>query len=274
MSKLDLLAFDIKGAFEGEKFEEALSWLPKNEHASILRYKFDRDRHLALANLLLRRHYFSQELNVGWFDLEFGRLPAGKPILKNYDLEHYDYNTSHEGDWVIFGCTKDMKIGVDAVAIDKPKTETIDSFIKSFHPQFTRNEMDIMMDHNNENVRLETFFQFWGCKESYTKALGLGLSLELSKLEFSNEGKKVKMSFEGNKLDSWFYHISYLDPVTLAVICCGYEDTEKQLSPDIDQFAQSTYLLGQPLRDIKQSKNIFTLVTFEDVQNNKWMQRT
>lgn len=46
-----------------------------------MRFKFDKDRHLALANLLLRRHYFSQELQVPWFDLEFDRLPAGKPVL-------------------------------------------------------------------------------------------------------------------------------------------------------------------------------------------------
>lgn len=46
-----------------------------------MRFKFDRDRHLALASLLLRRHYFSQELQVPWSTLEFGRLPGGKPYL-------------------------------------------------------------------------------------------------------------------------------------------------------------------------------------------------
>lgn len=58
-----------------------MSWLPKAEHPAVMRFKFARDKHLALANLLLRRHYFSQELQVSWFDLEFDRLPAGKPIL-------------------------------------------------------------------------------------------------------------------------------------------------------------------------------------------------
>jgi phosphopantetheinyl transferase len=48
-----------------------------------------------------------------------------------------DYNTSHEGNWVIFGCIKDplMKIGVDAVIIDRPRNESIDAFVRSFQPQ-------------------------------------------------------------------------------------------------------------------------------------------
>ncbi|KAI7901607.1 4'-phosphopantetheinyl transferase superfamily [Cokeromyces recurvatus] len=274
MSKLDLLAFNVKNSFEGEKFEKALNWLPKNEHASILRYKFDKDRHLALANRLLRRHYFSNELNISWFDLEFDRLPAGKPILKNAKSKNYDFNTSHEGDWVIFGCTKDMKIGVDAVVIDKPKSGSIDSFIKSFSPQFTQNEMQLIINHDNEDSRLETFYQFWGCKESYTKAVGLGLSLDLSKLEFLNEEKKIDISFEGNKLNSWLFHISYLDPVTLAVICCGYDESHRKLDDDIETLAQSTLLLGQCLRNINQTKDIFTPITFEDIENNKWILRT
>lgn len=54
---------------------------------------------------------------------------------KNYDNMEYDYNTSHEGDWVIFGCTRKMRIGIDAVAIDRPKDTSIDAFIRSFTPQ-------------------------------------------------------------------------------------------------------------------------------------------
>lgn len=64
-----------------KKFDRALNWLPQVEHRSVLRYKYEKDRYLGLANLLLRRHYFTKELNVGWNELEFGRLPGGKPIL-------------------------------------------------------------------------------------------------------------------------------------------------------------------------------------------------
>ncbi|KAG2198576.1 hypothetical protein INT46_000719 [Mucor plumbeus] len=245
MAKLDLLSFNIVDAFEGEKFDRALSWLPKAEHPAVMRFKFDRDKHLALANLLLRRHYFSQELQVPWFDLEFDRLPAGKPILKHFELSNYDYNTSHEGHWVIFGCTKDMKIGVDAVAIDRPKNQSIDAYLKNFQPQLTHNEMQLVMDSNDENVRLEAFYQLWGCKESYTKALGFGLSLDLLKMEFFNEKNTIKMKFDGKQLDNWAFYLGRLDSITLAVICCGFIETSTQLDSKMMEFSQLTQLLDQ-----------------------------
>lgn len=40
---------------------------------------------------------------------------------------------------MIFGCAKNnMKIGIDAVAIDRPKDISIDAFIQSFTPQVRR----------------------------------------------------------------------------------------------------------------------------------------
>ncbi|KAL9539222.1 hypothetical protein MBANPS3_010389 [Mucor bainieri] len=273
MAKLDLLSFDIKGAFEGDKFDRALSWLPKAEHPSVMRFKFERDRHLALANLLLRRHYFSQELQVPWFDLEFDRLPAGKPVLRNFDSLNYDYNTSHEGDWVIFGCTKDMKIGVDAVAIDRPKKQSIDAYLKSFQPQLTHNEMHLVMDSDNEDTRLETFYQMWGCKESYTKALGLGLSLDLLKLDFSNVQDTIKMKFEGAQLDNWVFYLDRLDDTTLAVVCCGYIETSMALDSKMTEFSRSTQLLGKPSQ-VKNDTNAFHQIKLQDIEKNEWMPRS
>lgn len=51
----------------------------------------------------------------------------------------------------------------------------------------THDEFDFIMDDDNEDIRLKTFYQYWGCKESYTKALGVGLSLELKTISFMND---------------------------------------------------------------------------------------
>ncbi|KAI8646523.1 4'-phosphopantetheinyl transferase superfamily [Parasitella parasitica] len=273
MDKPDLLCFNIKGAFEGDKFDRALSWLPTVEHPSVMRFKFDKDRHLALANLLLRRHYFSQKLQMPWFDLEFDRLPAGKPILKRFESLHYDFNTSHEGDWVIFGCTKNMKIGVDTVVIDRPKNQSIDAYLEIFRPQLTPREMHLVMDSNDNDVRLETFYQLWGCKESYTKAVGFGLSLDLQTLEFSNEEDKIKMKLDGKLLDNWAYYMCRLDSITLAVICFGFIEMSSKLDQSLVEFSQSTQLLGKPLQVNNNNSSIFHQIRFEDIENNKWMPR-
>jgi phosphopantetheinyl transferase len=59
----------------------AMSWLPVDERPLVTRFKFKRDQHLALSSLLLRRHYFSNLLDIGWYELQFDRLSGGKPIL-------------------------------------------------------------------------------------------------------------------------------------------------------------------------------------------------
>jgi 4'-phosphopantetheinyl transferase len=46
---------------------------------------------------------------------------------------------------------------------------------------------------NSKCDKLSTFYEIWGCKESYTKAIGIGLYLELQELSFSNQDKQVRM---------------------------------------------------------------------------------
>ncbi|KAI7889688.1 uncharacterized protein EV154DRAFT_603815 [Mucor mucedo] len=239
-----------------EKFNTALSWLPEEEHESVLRFKHDRDRHLALGSRLLRRHYFSGRLNVAWASLEFEQLPLCKPTL-------IDYNISHQGNWVIFGATTKnaMKIGIDAVTVDRPNSSSIDDFL-------TDKEVELIMNNQDEDTKLATFFELWGCKESYVKALGVGLSLELNKIDFRNDHNQIKMNFEGNPSDSWLFHLSYLDNNTLAVVCYGKEDVNHKLDSKLLSFASTTQLLGQrPLHAM--TNDIFEQVRYEDIENDK-----
>ncbi|OBZ81928.1 L-aminoadipate-semialdehyde dehydrogenase-phosphopantetheinyl transferase, partial [Choanephora cucurbitarum] len=236
-------------AFEGDKFNKALSWLPDNEHTSVTRFKFERDRQLALASRLLRRHYFCQLLNKPWHDLEFEQVSGGKPFLKINNEVKYDYNTSHEGNWVIFGCVRDdMLIGVDVVSIDRPFS--IDSFIKSFEPQA------------RESI-------IWGLKESYIKALGVGLMLDLQNLDFYNQENKIHMRLNGKQADGWVFHLSYLDHSTLAVVCYGYREGLGQHSRALLRLYPDSYLIGEPLHELN---HVFHRIQLMDIENNSLRQ--
>ncbi|KAI8061270.1 4'-phosphopantetheinyl transferase superfamily [Thamnidium elegans] len=263
---MDLLAFNIKDAFEGEKFKTALSWLPDHEHSSVTRFKYERDQHLALTSLLLRRHYFSQRLQVPWPSLQFDRLPKGKPILKN---EEIDFNISHEGSWVIFGATKErgLQIGVDTVIIDRPKSISIDEFIKSFLAQLTQQELELIKSNQDQELQLRTFYELWACKESYIKAIGVGLSLDLSKLDFRNENDQIILRLDGKDLTSWTFHLSSLDKDTIAVVCYGSPD---QQTNSTVQLAFNTKLLAkEPLHTI--TKTAFDQLNYQELKNNKWI---
>ncbi|ORZ26071.1 4'-phosphopantetheinyl transferase superfamily [Absidia repens] len=176
---ITLLSFNITDI--GDKFHLALNRLPPTEHASILRYKFGRDRQLALAGRLLRRYYYSKTLGIPWNKLEFFIQPDGKPALVHPQGKSVDFNISHDGNWVIFGATEipTTCIGVDVVWINPDTYGPIDDFISSFNSQLTVEEQELLAKISNEETRLTTFYQIWGLKESYIKAIGKGLALDL-----------------------------------------------------------------------------------------------
>jgi hypothetical protein len=79
------------------------------------------------------------------------------------------------------------------------------------------------------------------------------------------------MNFEGQPLKSWCFHLHYMDPHTLAVICFGGIDGGKEASDrklDIEKFSQSTQLLGtaEPLRNYTTKKDIFYQVKYQDIE--------
>lgn len=73
------------------------------------------------------------------------------------------------------------------------------------------------------------------------------------------------MNFEGKRLESWCYHLCYLDDKSLAVICYGNNNA---LNQDNLNCSAKTKLLGQPLNF---TTDIFRQVKFKDFQNNKWL---
>jgi phosphopantetheinyl transferase len=73
--------------------------------------------------------------------------------------------------------------------------------------------MHMIMKNQDENIRLATFFELWGCKESYIKAIGVGLSLELNKLDFYNQ-----QDHQVNEINLIYYPYFNLFQLTLPKI--------------------------------------------------------
>lgn len=80
------------------------------------------------------------------------------------------------------------------------------------------------------------------------------------------------MNFEGKKLESWCYHLSYLDKNTLAVVCCSEKESDRKLNSGLLGFASTTKLLGQEPLHIM-TNCVFDQLKYEDIRNNKWLSR-
>ncbi|MBE7684033.1 4'-phosphopantetheinyl transferase family protein [Paenibacillus sp. P13VS] len=102
-------------------------------------------------------------------ELVFIRNTYGKPSL----ISHPDlpFNVSHSGDWVAVISGGHAPLGVDV-----EKVSPIDMAIaeRFFSPLESR-----MLAAEPAEQQLETFYRLWTLKESYIKAIGMGLSMPL-----------------------------------------------------------------------------------------------
>ena len=62
--------------------------------------------------------------------------------------------------------------------------EDIDKFFALMDRQFTPDEWTKIRKPSEEQQQLQQFYQYWSLKESYVKAVGVGLGLDLRRLSF------------------------------------------------------------------------------------------
>ncbi|HCB63884.1 MAG TPA: hypothetical protein DEP20_00725 [Fusobacteria bacterium] len=100
----------------------------------------------------------------GSFNLS--REQLGKPKV---DVKGFHFNISHSGKYVVLAYS-DTEIGVD---IEMLRERRISFYRDKFHP------VEIEYVDSSAN-KLKAFYEIWTLKESYLKAIGMGLNCELN----------------------------------------------------------------------------------------------
>ena len=100
----------------------------------------------------------------------------GKPYLEDYPDIYF--NISHSQNMAVCALGR-RPLGVDVEKI-RPASFTV---IRKCLTQKERNYLETC----GEESRNREFFRFWTLKESYAKALGIGLSLDFASVEFELE---------------------------------------------------------------------------------------
>ena len=116
--------------------------------------------------------------------VEYGEL--GKPSLKERPDIHY--NVSHaEGIAVAVSGKKECGVDAESVRAYRPNV------IKR---AFSEREKTLI-EATPEEERDLLFFRLWTLKESYVKAIGIGVSYPMNTVEFSFEGDRIVTDVEG-----------------------------------------------------------------------------
>jgi len=177
-------------------------------------FRFEQDRLLYTAGKVMSRQILASFSGVRPQDIIFGFNANDRPFVKYPELNNFDFNLSHSGDYVVLAIS-DKPVGVD---IEKIKPIDINLAYECFHDQ----ELAYLFSDRSE--QLERFFRLWTLKESYIKATGDGLAYPLKSFyfDFAEQGSIVLcMAGSGEKsYGRFFTQFAFRDDYQLAVCSC------------------------------------------------------
>jgi len=204
-----------------------LELVQPEEQVRIGKFRFEMDRKRALAGRLLIRRAVMGFLNVTNKEVKLTRTDRGKPVLVEPDAagSNFNFNVSHHGSWVVLAAHKNFEVGVDLMEYEFPRgSNTLGEFFQTMRSSFTDDEWSAIRkgastDEALAMEHLKRFYVFWSLKESYIKAIGIGIGFGLQRASFemlSTEGEKVKvkkarMKLDGNYLDTFRFYVLEID---------------------------------------------------------------
>eukprot|EP00039_Didymoeca_costata_P002558 m.61042 g.61042 ORF g.61042 m.61042 type:complete len:286 (+) comp11371_c0_seq7:338-1195(+) len=250
----------IRWAFNAKKWKPtkdewilAAACVQPEERARIGRFMFACDGRLSMAGRLLIRKAICQLLGIRYNEIQLKRTKAQKPILDTdqvtIDTSQFGFNVSHSGDYVVIAASRyHHKIGVDIADIRRPLSESTQDFFRLMKQQFTPEEWKRITQHPDEDQQLHKFYRNWALKESYVKAVGIGLGLDLQRLSFHSDETltlqtrtpvtQATFKLDGVLENAWCFEECYLDEEHCVAVAYEQDDN---MQKDLSEFRVLTF---------------------------------
>ena len=204
----------------------------------------------ALIGRMLIKHAVALATGQSWHAMQLKRSAAGKPELVTPPLAapRFNFNISHHGDWVAIVAHDAAAVGCDVSRVERPRgTRSVADFFQTMRECFTAREWAAIRHGDDgavgggaraaawEAAALGRFYRNWTLKESFTKAIGIGLGFDLQRIEFralplapvggvDGDADGVRPRFEvwvdGRRRAEWAFVCATLDdahPITVAI---------------------------------------------------------
>lgn len=192
---------DVSCYEDNDLFLRQLKTIEISRKNKVVSYRNQNDQYLSLGAYVL----LQKSLKYLGFAEKFTLLYSkkGKPYIEEFEQLHISY--SHSGTKV-FLVISDEEIGCDVEKNDIPRIEIAKQF-------FTKQEYEDCLKNNN-------FYRYWTIKESFTKALGQGISLPLNSFFVNFEKNIVEQNItksvfnikEFNLKDGYNYSLVSINP--------------------------------------------------------------
>ena len=208
---------DVTPLEEESLFRSLYAGIPLQRQEKIDSLRFQKDRQLSLGAWLLLEAALR---DWGYEDaLPIDRNPHGKPFLKNCPGLHF--NLSHSGSRVLCALS-DGEVGCDIQQMGEMNLQLARRF---FSP-----EEVAALTARKEESRREYFYRLWALKESFVKAVGLGLALPLQEFSVLLSEKEIRLE-QSRFPDRQFFFREWDAGEGYACACCAETPEMEGLIP-------------------------------------------
>ena len=240
----------------------ALSSISPEENKRVQKFLFKDDYKLGLVGRLLIRKCIHTVLHIPWKEIVLDRSEKGKPKLGN-DLQErtFSFNISHQGNYTVLAASTAQNVGIDIMKFVTPNNTDIPSFFKLMKGQFVEGEWKYIHNFENEWTKLKAFYRLWCLKESYVKAVGVGIGSHSAALfNFRINTRLLDVSDDCNDSvlylknlpQSWTFHECLLDDnhiVAVAMETSESRDMVKFEHISFDSLIEDAETMLTPVED-------------------------
>lgn len=218
-----------------QEFEYAISCVQNDEKIRLGKFVFRKDVRASLVGRLLMRKFVNEYTNLPYDKIVFIRDEHNKPVLKDNSTV-INFNVSHQGSYtVLAGEIRDIKLGVDVMALEYTGCKSVSEFFRIMNRNFSSAEWKEIRgsaSEKSEKEQISMFCRHWALKESYVKALGMGIVVDLKSIDFRTNSELSEDSITTDTVlyidgikQNWLFEETLLDSTHCVAVALQENDS-------------------------------------------------
>lgn len=232
---------------------QGFSSVQPEERIRLLKFVYQADLKASLAGRLMLRRAVAELTGLDNAEIQLLRTERGRPYVSGHP--ELKINLSHAGNFTVLAAqshqninhTKDNQeptfLGIDVMPLKDSRINRTEDFFRIMKRQFTDHEWETIKSFVTESDQLASFYRHWCLKESYVKAVGTGLNIDLRTIEFhikseiTNESVTCdsKVFIDGVLNELWFFEESLIDGHCVSV---ASNDVDKNVLENHPKFTE------------------------------------
>ncbi|MDF3079318.1 MAG: hypothetical protein K0S09_3207 [Sphingobacteriaceae bacterium] len=210
------------GKLTNSQQENLLAFLSEAERQKAFKFKDRTSAELYLQSHAFKRILLAKELQQPPQSLLFEENAFGKPFLTGLSEKTY-FNLAHTPGMAALIISDQPLTGVD---VERIRPQDFDLIKCTF---FHQDELEEFKGINAPEERQNYFYRIWVIKETYLKALGVGLSIDPTSLKVGSEKNHFVVK-QSKKKNTAPLHIHYVQLNNFALAYCNTTSGKQQIT--------------------------------------------